>query len=91
MIDVVEYDPEKQAPNASFELNKEWAGKVRSFKPGQLVKILVVAKISEVNLRTPYDPDEKGFVGNLRVEAEDFKIDLSQKNEIAELFEDDDD
>ena len=80
---------QKQYPYASVELDKEKAKKAKEFKPGQVVRITLIGTITNLSFRSPSDPEEKGFEGNLSLDMQDMEIGLSKKNEIAELLDDD--
>ena len=79
----------KQLPYASVELDKEAAKKAKEFKPGQVVRVTLIGTITNLSFRSPSDPEEKGFEGNLALDLQDMEIGLSRKNEIAELLDDD--
>ena len=79
----------KQLAYASIELDKEAAKKAKEFKPGQVVRITLIGTITNLSFRSPSDPEEKGFEGNLSLDMQDMEIGLSKKNEIAELLDDD--
>lgn len=80
---------QKQLPYASVELDKDKAKKAREFKPGQVVRVTLIGTITNLSFRSPSDPEEKGFEGNLSLDMQDMEIGLSKKNEIAELLDDD--
>lgn len=91
MVDMVSQNPEEMNPEAHFDLNKEWAKMVRDFKPGQVVKVLITGKVDSQTFSKPDDPEASGFDGHCCVEMQTFQMILSQKNQIAELFDDDED
>lgn len=80
---------EKQAPIVSVELDKELAKQSRKYRPGSVVKIVVVGAISSMDYRKPGDPDEKGYEGHMCVEVQKMELLDSAKNEMAELLDDD--
>lgn len=80
---------EKQLPCIHVELDKDQAKQAKGFKPGQMVKMTLVGKITSLSFRTPTDPEEGGFEGNVSVEMTQMDIGLSQKNAIAELLDED--
>ena len=88
MSEIVGLDSlKKQAPYASVELDKAAAKTAKAFKPGQVVRITLIGEIKHLSFRSPSDPDEKGFEGNLSLDLRSMEIGLSVKNEIAELLD----
>lgn len=79
----------KQQPYASVELGKREAKKAKSFKPNQIVRVVLIGTLRSLSFHTPADCEERGFEGNLTLDIEEMGIGLSEKNEIAELLEDD--
>jgi len=89
MIDRVASGLENRRPEVRFELDREEAKKVKTFRPGQVVKITLVGTVESMNFRKPDDPDLSGYEGSLCVLMQDMDIGLSTKNAIAELLDDD--
>jgi hypothetical protein len=88
---IVDYvDTKYDGSLVSIELSSSDAKAVKPFRPGQVVKVLVVGTIVSQNFRKSEDLGVKGFEGSLTLEATDFKIEASARNEIAELFDDED-
>lgn len=89
MIDAVASGLENREPHVSIELDREEAKEVKQYRPGQVVKITMVATIDSMNFRKPDDPDLSGYEGHLSLRLRDMEIGLSTKNAIAELLDDD--
>ena len=82
---IVDYvDTKYDGSRVSIELSSPDAKAVKPFRPGQVVKVLVVGKIVSQNFHKSEDLGVKGF------EATGFKIEASARNAIAELFDDED-
>jgi hypothetical protein len=79
---------EKQAPRVSVDLDKELAKESRKYRPGSVVKLVVVGSVDSVSYRKPDDPDEKGYEGYLTVKVQKMELLESARNEMAELLDD---
>jgi hypothetical protein len=80
---------ERQSPRVSVDMDKETAKLSRKYRPGSVVKLVIVGKIDTVSYRKPDDPDEKGYEGHLCVEVSRMELLESARNEMAELLDDD--
>ena len=80
---------EKQAPRVSLELDKDLARESRKYRPGSVVKVVVVWKIDSVEYRKPGDPEESGYEGHMCLEVQKMELLSSARNEFAELLDDD--
>ena len=80
---------EKQAPCISVDLDKDLAKLSRKYRPGSMVKIVVVGAIDSLSYNKPSDPDERGYEGYMRVKVQKMELLESAKNEMAELLDDD--
>lgn len=82
-------DLARQAPRVSLELNKELAKESRKYRPGSVIKVVVVGKVDNVSYSKPGDPDESGYEGHMCLEVQRMEILPSARNEFAELMDDD--
>lgn len=82
-------DLTRQPPRVSVDLDKELAKASRKYRPGSVVKIVVVGKIEMVSYRKPDDPDESGYEGHMSVEVQKMELLPSARNAMAELLDDD--
>jgi hypothetical protein len=73
----------------SVDLNKELAKASRKYRPGSVVKLVIVGKIDSISYRKPDDPDESGYEGHMSVEVQKREMLESARNEMAELLDDD--
>jgi len=89
MIDRVAPGLENRSPEAEIELTREMAKKFRSFRPGQVVKVTIEARIHSLNFRKPQDPDLTGYEGQTCLKIRSLKADLAAQNDVAELLDDD--
>lgn len=89
MIEGVAGNLEERTPTVHLELNNKMVKSVNGFKPGQMVKVSLVGKIESIRTGLPYDPDKQGLEGSLCLRIESMAVDHSVKNEIAELFDED--
>jgi hypothetical protein len=89
MIDSVVGSGEGWVPTVHLDLNKELAKVAREYRPGQVVKIVVVGSIESQNFRKPDDPDESGYEGSLCLKVSRAEILKSARNDMAELLDDD--
>jgi hypothetical protein len=80
---------EKQAARVSVDLDKELAKESRQYRPGSVVKLVVVGSIDSVSYRKPDDPDEKGYEGHMSLKVQKVELLPSARNEMAELLDDD--
>lgn len=89
MIDAIAESKEERVPTVHLELNNKMVKSVKGFQPGQMVKVSLVGKIESLRTGLPYDPEKTGLEGSLCLQIESMAVDHSVKNEIAELFEED--
>ena len=80
---------EKRKPVVHLDLDNKMVKAVAGFKPNQVVKLSIVGTIESVSFHKPYDSDQPGLEGNLSIQVDSLAIDHSVKNELAELFEED--
>lgn len=80
---------ERQAPVVSVELDKDIAKLSRKYRPGSMVKLVIVGTIESISYNKPTDPSEKGYEGHMRVAASKMELLESARNEMAELLDDD--
>jgi hypothetical protein len=72
-----------------LDLNKSLAKEVREYKPGNVLKIILVGSVESMTFRKPSDPEEGGFGGNLCLKVQKAEVMESAKNQMAELLDDD--
>jgi hypothetical protein len=89
MIDYAVKSGEGYIPTVHLELNKESAKEVKKFRPGQVVKVMVVGTIESQSFRKPDDPEESGFEGSVCLKISSVDIAESKRNAMAELLDDD--
>lgn len=89
MIDGIVSSGEGREATAHIDLNKEHAKAVRKYKPGNVVKIVLIGSLDTMSFRKPDDPEESGFEGSCCLKIQKMEILSSAKNEIAELLDDD--
>ena len=89
MIDRVAPGLENREPTVHIELDREEAKEMKKYRPGQVVKITLVATIDSLSFRKPDDPDLTGYEGNATLKLRDMEVGLSTRNAIAELLDDD--
>lgn len=89
MIDGIVSSGEGREPTAHIQLSKDHAKAVRKYKPGNVVKIVLIGSIDDMSFSKPDDPEESGFEGSCRLKIQKMEILSSAKNEIAELLDDD--
>ena len=89
VIDYVVTDPEKNPAQVHVDLDKKLAKDAAGYKPGQQVKLVIIGKLSALNLHKPGDPDEAGFIGSLTVKATKIALQTHSSNAFEELLEND--
>lgn len=89
MIDGIVSSGEGREPTAHINLKKEHAKAVRKYKPGNVVKIVLIGSLDSMNFSKPDDPEESGFEGSCCLKIQKLEILDSAKNEMAELLDDD--
>lgn len=88
-IDAVASGLENREPTVSIELDREMAKEARKYRPGQVLKMTLVATVENLSFRKPDDPDLSGYEGHMMLNLRDMQMGLSQRNAIAELLDDD--
>lgn len=89
MIDAIVRSGEGAEASAHITLTKDSAKAVRKYKPGNVVKIVLIGSLDSMNFRKPDDPEESGFEGDCTLRIQKMEVLSSAKNEIAELLDDD--
>jgi len=80
---------EKDCCRVSLDLNSTEAEKIRPFKPGQEVQLLVVGKITAQSFYAENGPKETGYDGHLSLDISKVSVmKAPQKTQIEKLFED---
>lgn len=74
---------------ARIEMDQEMAKTLRKYKPGSVIKVVLVGKVEEINLSKPDDPSVKGYEGRLELVIQKHEVMDSARNEMAELLDDD--
>lgn len=80
---------ERQPPCVSVDLDKKVAKLSRKYRPGSMVKLVIVGKIQSISYSKPSDPNERGYEGYMRVQTSKMELLESGRNEMAELLDDD--
>lgn len=89
MIDAVATGLEHSEPVVSIDLKREDAKEAKKYRPGQVLKITMIATVDSMNFRKPDDPDLTGYEGHMNLKLRDMEMGLSQRNAMAELLDDD--
>jgi hypothetical protein len=74
---------------ARIEMDQAMAKAMRKYKPGSVIKVVLVGKVEELNLSKPEDPAVKGYEGMLELCIQKHEVLDSARNAIAELLDDD--
>lgn len=88
-IDGIRGSGEGWVPTVHLDLDKEMAKVSRKYRPGQVVKLVIVGKIESQNFRKPEDPEESGYDGSISLKVSKAEILDSARNDMAELLDDD--
>lgn len=89
MIDYKVESGEGYTPTVHLDLEKDLAKEAKKYRPGQVVKLVVVGSIESLNFRKPDDPEESGFEGSICLKVSRAEILESARNAMAELLDDD--
>lgn len=81
--------PEKNPGRTSFDLDQKQAKVLAKFKPGDVVEVRVIVKITDLSLREPYEAVDAKYVGHFSGEIDDISLAKSDKNIFAEFAKDD--
>jgi len=83
---------EKDCCRVSLDLNSTEAEKIRPFKPGQEVQLLVIGKITAQAFYSEAGPKETDYDGHLSLDVSKVSVmKAAQKTQIEKLFEDEED
>lgn len=83
---------EKDCCRVSLDLNSAEAEKIRPFKPGQEVQLLVIGKITSQSFYVEDGPKKTGYDGHLSLDISKVSVmKAAQKTQIEKLFEDEED
>lgn len=74
---------------AYIDMDQEMAKALRKYKPGSVIKVVLVGKVEEISLCKPDDPSIKGYEGRLELCIQKHEVMDSARNEMAELLDDD--
>ena len=88
-IDAVQMSGEGWIPTVHIDLDKKMAKESKKFRPGQMLRVVIVGTIESQSFRKPEDPDESGYDGSICLKIRDVKLAESVKNAMAELLDDD--
>ena len=88
-IDYAITSGEGSTPRVMVDLDKKLAKEVKAYKPGSVVKLVIVGSIESMTFRKPTDPDEAGFEGHMSLKVQRAELLESARNEMAELLDDD--
>lgn len=86
----MEMSAEKDCCHASLELTPKEAKIARKFRPGQVIKVLLIGEIVAQSFNKEGDMEDKGYAGHLSLDVTEIQIGESARNQIAELFDDED-
>lgn len=75
---------------AHLDLTPKEARIAQKFRPGQVIKILLVGEICCQSFDKVGDIEDKGYNGRLTLDVTEIQISESARNQIAELFDDED-
>lgn len=75
---------------AHLDLTPKEAKIARKFRPGQVIKVLLVGEIRGQSFDKEGDIEDKGYTGRLSLDVTEIQIAESARNQIAELFDDED-
>ena len=82
-------DLNKQSPMANLDLDKKLAKEVKGYRPGSVLKVVLIGAIESMSFNKPGDPDVSGFEGYVRLKIQKAEIMESARNQMAELLDDD--
>lgn len=89
LIDNAALSGEGSVPRVMLDLDKKLAKEARKFRPGNVVKIVLVGSLDSMSFRKPDDPEETGYEGHLCLKVQKAEILESARNQMAELLDDD--
>lgn len=89
IIDYKVTSGEGYIPTVHLDLNKDSAKEVKKWRPGQVVKVMIVGTIESQSFRKPEDPEESGYEGSVCLKISSMDIAEFQRNTMAELLDDD--
>jgi hypothetical protein len=70
--------------------NKDDAKKLKDILPGTVVQVTTVGTVMSTQLRKKFgEENEKGYVGELRIDVSSTKVKKHGKNDVEELFDGD--
>ncbi len=89
MIDRKATGLENRAPEAEIELTRQQAKTLKGYRPGEVVKVTIEARIHSINFEKPTDPDLLGYEGQMCLKVRNLKVMRAPQNDVAELLDDD--
>ena len=89
IVDKVAVGLGERQPTVYLDLDKAAAKQVKPFRPGQMIKVMIVGSIESLTMRKPDDPDQSGYEGNLSLNVKSMELGESARNAMAELLDDD--
>ena len=89
MSDTTLPSPEKNPARVSLDLEPEHVKQLKNLKPGAMVEIVMVVKMTDFSMREPYGESEKKYVGHMSGEIDQMKMAKHSSNIFAELAKSD--
>lgn len=89
MIDAVVMSGPGHELRARVDMDQKLAKAMRKFKPGSVVKIVLIGSIEALCFEKPQAPSVKGYEGDVCLKIQKSEVLESAKNEMAELLDDD--
>lgn len=89
MIDAAVSSGPGYEPRAWVDMDQKLAKEMRKFKPGSVVKVVLIGSIEDLGFSKPDDPSVKGYEGEVCLKIQKSEVLESAKNEMAELLDDD--
>lgn len=89
LIDKAVSSGEGYVPRVSVDMDKKLAKDMRKYKPGSVIKLVLIASVDSMTFRKPDDPEEGGYEGYLSLKVQKAEVLESARNQIAELLDDD--
>jgi hypothetical protein len=81
--------PETNPPRVMLDLEPEHIKVLKDVKPGTMVQVILVMRVTSISMREPYGDSEKKYVGSLDGEIDEMKIEKHSKNFFAQLAKND--
>jgi hypothetical protein len=89
MIDAAVLSGPGYEPRARVDMDQKLAKEMREYKPGSIIKLIIIGSVEELCFEKPEDPSVKGYEGDMRLKIQKTEVMESAKNQMAELMDDD--